>query len=100
MERSGEALEQKRQARDEVNERLKKRALETGWSVAKLVGQLEPRVQQKKKSRILHGRAGLKAMQLKVAAAKARAKAKAGQEKKIACAVSGGFAHFCFAIAV
>ena len=53
---SGEALEKKQNARDEVNERLKKQALETGWSVARLVGQLEPRVKQTKKKSLMENR--------------------------------------------
>ena len=44
---TGEEQEKKLKARKETNEMLTKQAQETGWSVPKLVGSLEPRVGKK-----------------------------------------------------
>jgi hypothetical protein len=77
---SGEALKKKRKARDDVNEKLVKQAQETGWSVGKLVGQLEPRVLQKKAT-VSKNKKRLEALKAKSkakAGAKAKGKAKAG----------------------
>ena len=71
---SGEALEKKQKARSEANEKLVKQALETGWSVGKLVSQLEPRVQQKN-SRLKHNQKQLESLKMKKAGAKSKGKA-------------------------
>ena len=76
--RSGEALETKLKARKETNEKLRKQLLETGWSVPKLVGSLEPRVgKEKKPSMHLKNKRRLVTCLLKKAAAKAKAKSAA-----------------------
>ena len=70
-----EELEKKQKARDEVNEKLKQQAQETGWSVAKPVGQLEPRVQQKQRpSKVLQNKKHLEALKVKKTIVKAIAK--------------------------
>ena len=80
---SGEALEAKLKAHKETNEKLRKQLLETGWSVPKLVGSLEPRVGAKKQSAAAHSAKCLLKIKSKLAAAKAKAKAKSA-------ATSGG----------
>ena len=79
----GEGLKAKLKARNETNDKLRKQLLETGWSVQKLVGSLEPRVGVKKQSTAENQAKGLLKMKLKLAAAKAKAKAKSA-------ATSGG----------
>ena len=69
----GEALKQKEKKRLEVNEKLTKQLQETGWSVPALVHSLEPRVGNSKKQD--HNKKRLQALQLQVAALKAKAKA-------------------------